>query len=64
MIHGGSFSSKHPQPEEPSKNKNKNEDTTKMKRDAYSFMPVALETRRLWRTLRSSMISSDPPGMA
>lgn len=31
---------------------------------AHSFMPVALATRRLWRMLRSSMISSEPPGMA
>lgn len=30
----------------------------------YSFMPVALATRKLWRMDRSSMISSEPPGMA
>lgn len=31
---------------------------------AHSFMPATCATRKLWRMLRSSMISSEPPGMA
>lgn len=30
----------------------------------YSFMPNSWCTRKLWRTLRSNMISSLPPGIA
>ncbi len=40
--------------------KNKRRDTGWL----YSFMPSILATRMLWRMLRSSMISSLPPGMA
>lgn len=37
---------------------------TPQKKKLYSFMPNMPWTRKLWRILRSSIISSLPPGIA